>query len=164
MSIHWASAMVVAVFSCTALVGCGGQAGTPQAGTSADATIPDPHDVPITEADVQMPTNFADAIPRIWAYRDTIRAEAQGTTPGKAHRALDELDIVLGKLPAIARDSGVPKEHWEAINTTARELRDLFNQVHAAIDDGRTPDYAAVAEPIEQAIDRLASFAPQAAQ
>lgn len=164
MSIHWVSALVVAAFFCGTLVGCGGRTGTPQAGSSADATTPDPHDVPITEADVDMPKTYADAIPRIRTYRDTIRAEAQGTTPAKAHRALDELDIVLGKLPTIARDSGVPKEHWETINTSARELRDLFNQVHAAIDEKRTPDYAAVAEPIEQAIERLARFAPQPAQ
>ena len=160
MSIHWSLALIVAVLSCAALVGCGGQPGVPPS-SSTDAATPDPHDVPITEAAVDLPKTYADAIPRIQAYRDTIRAEAQGTVPAKAHRALDELDIVLDKLPTIARDSGVPKENWETINTTARELRDLFNQVHTAIDDQRTPDYAAVAAPIEQAIERLAGFAPQ---
>ena len=144
------------------LLGCGAKSPTPQSDSTNGTATPDPHDVPITEADVQMPAGYAAAIPRIRAYRDTIRTESQGATPANAHRALDELNIVLGKLPTLARDSGVPKERWETINTTARELRNLFNQVHSAIDAGRKPDYAALANPIENGITRLAESAPAA--
>ena len=151
---------IVPVMCLGLLLGCGGKSPTPQSDSTNGAAAPNPHDVPITEADVQMPASYAEAIPRIESYRDTIRTESQGATPAKAHRALDELDIVLNKLPTLARDGGVPKERWEAINTGARELRNLFNQVHSAIDEGRKPDYAAVAEPIEKAIRRLAEFAP----
>jgi len=115
----------------------------------------DHHDVPITEADVQMPANYAEAVTRIQSYRDAIRTAATGADPELAHRPLDELDIVLNRLPEIARDSGVPKQQWEAINTGARELRNLFNQVHAAIDEHRKPDYAAVAQPIDEQIAKL---------
>jgi len=162
MLIHWSLPRVVLLLLVGLLWGCGGQGPTSQSDSQGAGSALDPHDVPITEADVQMPASYAEAIPRIRAYRDTIRTESQGATPAKAHRALDELDIVLGKLPTLARDNGVPKEHWEAINTGARELRNLFNQVHSAIDAGRTPDYTAVAEPIEKAIARLAEFAPPA--
>ena len=62
---------------------------------------------------------------------------------------------MLRKLPKIARDSGVPEEKLETVNLSSRELRDLFNKVHAAIDEKRSPDYAAVAEQIDQAISRL---------
>lgn len=157
----WLRSAVVVLFVGVTL-GCGGSSPTLQSDSRNTKSAPDPHDVPIREADVQMPASYAEAIPRIRAYRDTIRTESQGTTPAKAHRALDELDIVLGKLPTLARDSEVPKESWETINTTARELRNLFNQIHSAIDAGRTPDYAAVAEPIEKAISRLAEIAPPA--
>jgi len=119
----------------------------------------DHDDVAITEADVKLPSTYADALPQIRGYRDTIRTAIEASTPGKAHRALDELDIVLGKLPSIAKDSGVPKEQWESINTAAQDLRNLFNQVHAAIDEKREPDYQAVAEPIEQAIVKLEQVA-----
>jgi hypothetical protein len=112
-------------------------------------------DVAITEADVKIPTTYAEALPQIKGYRDTIRTAIEAGTPGNAHRALDELDIVLNKLPTIAKGSGVPKEQWETINTTARELRDSFNQVHSAIDEKREPDYKAVAEQIDQAIVKL---------
>ncbi len=115
----------------------------------------DHHDVPITEADVQMPANYAEAVTRIQGYRDAIRSAATGAEPELAHRPLDELDIVLNRLPEIARDSGVPKQQWEAINTGARELRNLFNQVHAAIDEHHEPDYAAVAQPIDEQIAKL---------
>lgn len=115
----------------------------------------DPHDVPITEADVKIPATYAEALPQIEGYRDAIRQEIEAGTPAHAHRSLDELDIVLDKLPSIAKDSGVPKEQWETVNTTAQSLRNLFNQLHSAIDDKREPDYQAVAEPIDQAIAKL---------
>ena len=121
----------------------------------AQAPATDHDDVAITEADVKMPASYAEALPQIQSYRDTIRTAIGAGTPGKAHRSLDELDIVLDKLPSIAKDSGVPIEQWETINTAARDLRNLFNQVHSAIDEMREPDYKAVAEPIDQAIAKL---------
>ena len=123
--------------------------------TEAPKAAANPDDVAITEADVKMPASYADALPQIQSYRDTIRTAIEAGTPGKAHRSLDELDIVLDKLPSIAKDSGVPIEQWETINTAARDLRNLFNQVHSAIDEMREPDYKAVAEPIDQAIAKL---------
>lgn len=136
-----------------ALVGC---AQKPAAQTAAH----NPDDVPITEADVKLPASYAAALPRIAAYRDTIRGAIEAGTPGKAHRSLDELDIVLNKLPSIAKQSGIPNEQWETVNTAAQELRKLFNQVHSAIDENREPDYQAVAEPIEGAIEKLEQVMP----
>jgi hypothetical protein len=140
------------------LVGCGQAekqedaiAETPAAAAEGH----DPDDVPITEADVDIPAGYSDAIPRIESYRDKIRDAIAAGTPSKAHRPLDELDIVLKRLPSIAKDSGISKEQWETINTSAQDLRNSFNEVHSAIDEKREPDYQAVAEPIEQAIDKL---------
>ncbi len=133
------------------MLGCG----KTEAPKAPEAAAVDPHDVPITEADVKIPATYTAALPQIKGYRDTIREAIEAGTPSHAHRSLDELDIVLDKLPSIAKDSGVPKEQWETVNTTARELRNLFDQLHSAIDDKREPDYEAVAEPIDQAIARL---------
>lgn len=145
-------------FGTSMLAGCGQSAAPkPAAAPATKSTVPDPDDVPITEADVELPANYDDAVQRIKGYRDSIRSAVEAGSPAKAHRPLDELDIVLNKLPSIARDSGVPKDKWESVNTTAHELRDLFNQVHSAIDEKRTPDYDAVAEPIEQALGQLES-------
>jgi nicotinamide mononucleotide adenylyltransferase len=116
-------------------------------------------DVAITEADVEMPSTFSDAVTQIAGYRDKIQAAVAAKTPSKAHRSLDELDIVLGKLMEIARDSSVPKNDWETVNTAARELRNRFNEVHSAIDEKREPDYNAVAKSIDGAIERLREVA-----
>ena len=152
------STAVIVAASLLSLVGCG-QTEKPKAQTSGQAQtsapVADPDDVPITEADVKLPATYAEAIPQIKSYRDTIRSAIEAGTPSKAHRALDELDIVLKKLASIARDSGIPKEQWEAVNTSAQELRNLFNKVHSAIDAKLKPDYKAVAEPIDQTIDKL---------
>lgn len=115
----------------------------------------DPHDIPITENDVKRPADFKDAVARIKKYRDDIEAGAAGDTPGLAHRPLDELNFVLQWLPGIARDSNVPKEHWEAINTTANGLRELFEKVHQNIDNIVDPDFASVEKQIDEGIGRL---------
>jgi hypothetical protein len=134
----------------TLLLGCG-KAVPP----TPKASAADQDDVAITEADVTIPATYAEALPQIKGYRDTVRTAIEAGTPGKAHRSLDELDIVLGKLPSIAKDSGVPKEQWEAVSIAAQDLRNHFNQVHSAIDEKREPDYKAVAEQIDQAIVKL---------
>lgn len=147
------------------LAGCGsgtepGPAAQPQSSAAAKAkakTAHDPDDVPITEADVERPEGYDDAVARIKSYRGSIRDDIAAGRPTKAHRALDELDIVLDWLPGIARDGGVPKEHWEAVNTAAQALREQFNKVHAQIDAGEAPDYDAVAGAVDEAIARLES-------
>src|SRR4051812_7570033 len=123
----------------------------------------DPDDKPITEADVARPKDFADAVARIKGYRDSIRADVTAGRPSKAHRALDELDIVLNWLPAIARDGGVPKDRWEEVNTTAQRVQELFNKVHSQIDAKQTPDYTAIAEDVDKAIGRLEAVPAQGA-
>ncbi|HUY32374.1 MAG TPA: hypothetical protein VMV69_06305 [Pirellulales bacterium] len=115
----------------------------------------DPDDVPLTEADVDIPATYRDAVVRLRQCRDQIRDAVAARTPGKAHRPLDELEIVLWKMPNIARDDGVPKRHWETVVVSSEELSELFNQVHSAIDAGREPDFEAVAQPIQDALDRL---------
>jgi hypothetical protein len=119
------------------------------------ASVADPEDVPITEADVQMPATYSEALTRIKSCRDTIRGSIEQGAPSRAHRSLDEVDIVLRKLPSIAKDSGIAKEQWETVNLTARQLRNRFDEIHSAIDAKREPDYKAVAEPIDQAIAKL---------
>jgi len=115
----------------------------------------DPHDIPITEDDVERPADFKGAVARIKKYRDDIEINAGGDTPGLAHRPLDELNFVLQWLPGIARDSSVPKEHWEALNTTANDLRDLFETVHQNIDNKVDPDFGSVEKQIDEGIGRL---------
>ena len=83
--------------------------------------------------------------------------------PAHAHRALDKLDYVLGWLPEIAQNSNVPREQWQTVGEDSQKLRDLFNQVHANIDEGRDPDYASVAEEIDAAVERLAAIQAGAA-
>jgi hypothetical protein len=79
--------------------------------------------------------------------------------PFVAHQALDKADLVLQWLPEIARNSGVAKEHWEAVNTSANDLRTLFEQVHQNIDSKQDPDFAAVAGEMDQKVVGLEKIA-----
>lgn len=163
---QWLAAPIVAIVG---LGGCGSPKPEPASPSTpstkaevsdlqASATAkpaPDPDDVPIKAADVVKPKDYEDALTRIEGYRDKIRDEIAAGRPTKAHRGLDELDIVLNWLPGIARDSGVPKEQWEMVNTTAKAIQDLFNQVHSRIDDKKEPDYGSVSSAIDKAIAEL---------
>lgn len=117
---------------------------------------------PLTEAEVDMPRDYATAIPRIESYRNGIRDAVLGGHPHDAHRHLDEAEFVLRKLIVIARDSDVPREEWENVNVNARSLRVLFNQIHAQIDADQPADYASLAADIDAAIERLTRVAHQA--
>ena len=145
-------------------IGCGFPIPESKPQTSPEANVSessvskptsDPDDIPIKEADVARPKDYAEALTRIESYRNTIRDEISAGRPTKAHRGLDELDIVLNWLPAIARDSGVPKEDWEKVNTTSKTIQGLFNQVHSRIDDKKEPDYGSVSDAIDAAIGDL---------
>jgi hypothetical protein len=135
------------------------EADTHDHGDGPHSHTADPHDQPITEADVQKPADFKDAVARIMKYREDIEVAAGGDVPGKAHRSLDELDIVLKWLPGIARDSQVPKDQWETINTSAQQLREQFEKVHGNIDNKKNPDFPAVAKAVDEAIARLEAAA-----
>lgn len=158
---------------CCFVVGCGGSDSTPSAqpnsagpaqsaathdhgdGSGPHSHSDDPHDVKITEADVKKPSDYKDAVARIKEYRKEIEIKGSSDTPGKAHRPLDELEIVLKWLPGIARDSNVPKSQWETVNTSAQKLRELFEKLHQSIDEKKKPDFAAVAKDLDEAIGKL---------
>jgi hypothetical protein len=154
-----ASLLVVGLIS---FAGCGSQdapasGSAPHAGASAP--VHDPDDIPLTDAEKESlrhgVTSYADALTQIKSYRDMIRDAVAAGDPTKAHRPLDELDVVLEHLPTIARDNNVPRTEWETVNTSTQELRDSFNQVHAAVDAGEKPKYQAVSASIDAAIGRL---------
>ena len=125
-----------------------------------------PHDVPITEEQKtrlrDQTAKFSDAVATIRQFRNEVEQETAGgipENPYKAHQALDRADLVLRRLPEIARNSGVAKDHWEAVNTSANELRTLFEQVHQNVDNKKDPNFAAVADAIDQEVAGLEEIA-----
>lgn len=115
-----------------------------------------PHDVPLTAAEIESLkislTSYEDALAKINGYRDAIRDAIARGKNSEAHRPLDELDIVLGHLPNVARETNIPKSEWETINLSAQSVREMFNQVHARVDAGQEPDFEAVSEEINTQI------------
>lgn len=158
MTRNWIAISAMFLGAVISLPGCGGGADTPEA-KNGDAAQSDPHDVPLTDEEIaalkEENSKYQDAIASIKQYRDTIKQECEAGHPAKAHRPLDNLDVVLEHLPKAAQNSEIPKEKWEDVNTTSQKLRDLFNQVHANIDGGKEPDYASVADEVDAAIAKL---------
>ena len=158
-----------AVLSLGLMIGCGQQS---QTGGDQDSTEPDsggqqaeavdPHDVPITEEQKQQlredTAKFADAVAKVKELRDAVERETKDgipENPFEAHQALDRADLVVQWLPEIARDSGVPKEHWETITPAANELRELFDKVHLNIDNKADPDFGSVEQQMDAKIAEL---------
>ena len=176
MRIHPVLPCCVTLMTISLLSGCGGGEttsenkpggdATSQPGTSDDSA--DPHDVPLTEEEIASlkaaTAKYEDALSHIQEYQKTIATETTGGEPAKAHRALDNLDVVLERLPEAAQNSNVPKEKWQEVNETAQQLRDLFNKVHANIDAGKAPDYESVADEIAKAVETLAAIKPAETQ
>lgn len=112
-------------------------------------------EAPFDPSAVKMPADYREALVRIGGYRDQIRDAIANKDLMKAHHPLDEADLVLNRLPEIARDSGVPRRDWEQVVVAAEDLNERFGELHAAIDAGQAPDYAALQQPIDDALARL---------
>jgi hypothetical protein len=155
MRVRFPSLLLLAIGLPCFVAGCGSKPESSSGTAGTVAAAHDPDDVPITEADMKMPADYRAALPQIEGYRDTIRGAIQAKTPSKAHRSLDEAEIVLSKLPTIAKESGVPAEKLATVTESSRALREALNEVHAAIDAKKEPDYAAVSDRVEKAIGQL---------
>ncbi len=162
-SVRYSTAALI-WFGLGMVMGCGGtlppsSPADTNALTGHDTASVDPHDVPLTDAEInELRAQTADwtaAQEHLKSYRDMIQQEASGPNPAAAHRPLDLLDHVLQWLPEIAQNSNVPREHWQAIGENAQKLRDSFNEIHANMDAGKAPGYASVAGDIDQAIEAL---------
>jgi hypothetical protein len=164
--------LTVATIGCAVMSGCSqsnqGQPSTESETPAADAGHDeyDPHDVPLTEEQKDelraQTAQFPDAVQKIQELRDEIEAETKDgipENPYKAHQALDKADLLLQWFPEIARDSGVPKEDWEEVNTIANDLRTLFEQVHQNIDNKKNPNFSSVADEVDQKTARLKEIA-----
>lgn len=135
-------------------------------GASTAETPPDTsaaeEEAPFDPSAVKMPADYQEALVRIGSYHDQIRDAIASNDLEKAHHPLDEADLVLNRLPEIARESGVPRRDWEQVVTAAEDLNERFGELHAAIDAGQAPDYAALKQPIDDALARLGKVSAQA--
>ncbi|HJT31199.1 MAG TPA: hypothetical protein VJ783_04055 [Pirellulales bacterium] len=139
-----------------ALAGCQPVASSATSDTSA-AAADGAEQAPAAETEVALPADYAAAVQRITDYRDAIRAAVVGGDLEQAHHPLDEADVVLRRLPEIARHSGIPRRWWEQIVVASEDLNELWGQIHEAIDAHQTPDYSSLQEAIDDAVDRIAS-------
>jgi len=142
------------------LCGCN-KSDVPEVSKAPIATAPadEFHPPPITAKDVERPTSFRDALPRIVGYRDSIVGFIDAGEPHSTHIPLDELDFVLSWLPELAQADNIPRTSWEPINTTAQEIRKLFNRVHARLDAEEAANYEEVSGDVDEAINRLQQIA-----
>lgn len=146
--------------SVAALAGCQPVASSATSDTSA-AAADGAEQAPAAESEVALPADYAAAVQRIAEYRDAIRAAVVGGDFDQAHHPLDEADVVLRRLPEIARDSGVPRRWWEQVVVASEDLNELWGQIHEAIDAHQTPDYSSLQEAIDDAVNRIASVERQ---
>jgi len=128
-------------------------------GQAVTASADEFHPPPITAEDVERPASFRDALPQILGYRDSIRGFIDAGEPHSTHVPLDELDFVLSWLPELAQADNLPRTSWEPINTTAQEIRELFNQVHARLDAHEDAHYEEISDDVDKAINRLQQMA-----
>ena len=149
------------------LAGCGQSDQPPATGdgeptTEAGDDDYNPHDVPITEEQKQQLleqiAQFPKAVEVLQQLRNATERETKDgipENPYEVHQSLDKADFVLSRLPRIAKDYRVAREHWSEVNTTANDLRNLFEKVHQNVDNKQDPDFASVAGEMDAKLARL---------
>jgi hypothetical protein len=135
-------------------LGCGRDA-APTAATPAGAESA-AHAAPRRSA---MPDTFAEAVAWVSSRITEIRTHLERNQPHSAHDALDELAEELFRLPSVARDGGVPRKQWEAVNVSARAIRNGLDQVHERIDAEQAVDWKTLGAPVEAALATLTETA-----
>jgi hypothetical protein len=166
------SVRLLMVLALGLFVGCDQETSTEDEVVDANGTGPDTslsdddaadehahgHDVPLTEAEKEQlredTATYETAVEHIHTFRDTIHQELTDGDPEHAHRALDNVDLVLERLPELAA-ADVPQDQQATVTATAERLRELFNQVHANIDAGNEADYESVSDEIDEGIETL---------
>jgi hypothetical protein len=118
------------------------------------STAKDPDDVPLNEGDIEIPPDYSTLMARVEFLIRDIQERIAAGTPTKAHRSLDELDILLKKAPEIAAKN-VARDHWKEVNLQSKELAAAHNELHEKIDEKKEPDYNSVAERIQKAMGAL---------
>lgn len=164
LSTHFAAGatcatLVLALFLATC--GCHQAATSSENAEHRPEAAADEEEPPITSADVPMPANYAEAVERLCQYRDAIREAVASRQPAKAHRPLDETNIALERLPALARSSGVPRRDWETVVVAGDDLGEALGAIHETIDANQLPDYASHAQAIDDALARLQTVAKE---
>jgi hypothetical protein len=156
---RFAQAAVAAVVLClVAVAGCTKTADSP---ATHDAHEHEEESDALTDADIDMPGDYSLALQRIRECRQQVLAAVADGRPHDAHHPLDELDLVIGRLMYIARDSGIPRARWEEINLARRDLRSQFDTVHAALDADQQPDMTTAAQNTEAVLARLEAVLAQ---
>lgn len=109
----------------------------------------------LTEADIELPKDFAAAVGRIKACNDSVRETLKQGDAHAAHKPADELVILAGKLMPLARDGGVPKARWKEINLLAKELESQLDKLHAAVDSDKATGNEAILTAIDTTVAEL---------
>ncbi|MBX3411483.1 MAG: hypothetical protein KF708_02105 [Pirellulales bacterium] len=146
--------------SAIAVAGCG--ASNERATTQEEHFVGDGHDHESTErhasghltaSDIELPADFDAAIVRIKTCRETVTTAVDSGNLEGAHAPIDELTLVLEKVMPLARDGGIPREHWKEINTLAQKMIAHVETLHVAVEQGQKPQTENVE--IDEAIARL---------
>jgi hypothetical protein len=113
----------------------------------------------LTEADIELPKDFATAVARIKTCNDSVREALKQGKAHDAHKPADELVILAGKLLPLARDGGVPKARWKEINVLAKELGNQLEKLHAAVDSDKATGNEAILTAIDTTVAELEKVA-----
>lgn len=150
---HWIAAALL-------IVGLGSAAAQQPAARKTAAARAHDHDHPhLTERDIKLPQDFASAVARLRACGGSLQSELDAKRYDAAHAALDEAQIVLGKLMPLARDSGVPKSKWAEVNLAGKDLKKRFGQIDDVLHRTGRADLQAAAKPIDEALRKLEAVA-----
>ncbi len=130
---------------------------TPSGKPSADqsgATSPD-HDGHDHDEHA-LPTTFAEGVSELKEHYQEIKtafaqADAKKAVE-EAHDPLHHVGEILEALPELAKKADLSAEQLETISKSVGTMFDSYGNIDDAVHDEKSPDYAAVAEKLDEAM------------
>ena len=101
------------------------------------------------------PKDFGSGVAALQQYHATVRDSLEAGQIAKADEALHAAGNLLEVLPGLAEDAGLDSQTAASVRSAAEKMFVAYGQVDRAIHADEVPDYAAVADQLDQALAEI---------
>jgi hypothetical protein len=108
-----------------------------------------------------LPENLSAGIAELQQHYQAIQEAFATQDVDQAHGPLHEVGGLLEALPGLAAQTDLTAEEKALVESSATAMFDAYATVDGAIHDGQQPDYAAVSDKLDQAMEQLKEIQEQ---
>jgi hypothetical protein len=145
----WGRVLGVLTMACLAGCGADDQKKEEIQGSNGDAVAHAEGDQD-DHQDPDAPQTYAEGVAALKESYQTIQDAFAAGDAEKAHGPLHEVGDLLTALPKLAQSAGMNQEQVQSVEEASNAMFEAYGQVDSAMHHGEEPDYAAVADTLDQ--------------